>query len=402
MFKRRLLYLACFLAAVFWVAGARDGLAGHRPKVGPATSAADTFRFPEGKYLAGELKYINGLPVLVLEGTPEEIGRQEARLAPKISRQLWQIPKQILAKRGAEAAWPAVVTAGRMLFARVPADHRKELETIAKVAQVDEDTLVVANTLLELRRLGGCSTLIVQGNRSAAEGPLFGRNFDFPPMGILDRYSLVGVYRPRGKHAFAAVGFPGLIGVASGMNDAGLALATLDVYASADGSAMFNPAGTPLLFCYRRVLEECATVKEAEKLLRSIKPTTWMNLAVCDPSGGAVFELTPKTVAVRQPVDGALPCTNHFRTPGLTVGTRCPRYETLEKSLSQRRFTWQDVARAMDAVNQGPNTLQTMVFEPKSGKLHLSIGPGPASSRPLKTLELGPLLKPREVAVGRD
>ena len=45
--------------------------------------------------------------------------------------------------------------------------------------------------------------------------------FDFPPFGLLDRFGLVTVARPTGLHAFAAVGFPGMMGVL-GMNDAGV------------------------------------------------------------------------------------------------------------------------------------------------------------------------------------
>jgi hypothetical protein len=45
----------------------------------------------------------------------------------------------------------------------------------------------------------------------------------------------------------------------------------------------------------------------------------------------------------------------------------------------------------MDAVNMGPLTLQTMIFEPRSLKLHLAIGSCPSSKLPLKTLELAPL-----------
>lgn len=382
MFQRRFLFAAALLAAFL--------------SASLAAVAAEAFRFPEGKYEQGEFKYINDLPVLVLEGTPEEIGRQQGRLAPQISEELLKLPKQMLADRGAEAAWPVVVLAGRTLFARVPEDYQKELEALCQTGKIDRDTLVVANTMLELRRIGGCSALIVQGDRSATEGPLFGRNFDFPPLGFLDKYSLVSVYRPKGKHAFASVGFPGLIGVVSGMNDAGLALATLDVYASADGSAMFDPAGMPLMFCYRRVLEECQTVGEAEKLLRSIKPTTRMNLAVCDQQAGAVFELTPKSLEVRRAVKDVLACTNHFRTPKLTAGVQCPRYRTLEAAFGREKFALEDVTRLMHAVNQGPLTLQTMVFEPKARKLHLGIGPGPASARPLKLLELAPLFRAQE------
>jgi hypothetical protein len=52
-----------------------------------------------------------------------------------------------------------------------------------------------------------------------------------------------------------------------------------------------------------------------------------------------------------------------------------------------------DVAQKMDEVNQGPLTIQTMIFEPGSLKLHLAIGSCPASKLPLKTLKLAPFFK---------
>ena len=118
----------------------------------------------------------------------------------------------------------------------------------------------------------------------ATKGPLFGRNLDFPTLGLSDKYSLVTVYRPQRKHAFVSVGFPGLFGCLSGMNDAGLALAVHEVFLSRDGATIFNPKGVPYTFCFRRILEECATVEEAEKLLRATPRTTILNLALCDPN----------------------------------------------------------------------------------------------------------------------
>src|SRR5207249_10385214 len=44
--------------------------------VPPAAAAEKPFRYPEGKHEKGELKYVNGVPVLTVEGTPEEIGAQ--------------------------------------------------------------------------------------------------------------------------------------------------------------------------------------------------------------------------------------------------------------------------------------------------------------------------------------
>src|SRR5262245_15401441 len=59
-------------------------------------SAQDPFRFPEGSYKQGSLKYVNGLPVLTLKGTPEEMGEQAAKLVAGPSKRLLNFPEELL------------------------------------------------------------------------------------------------------------------------------------------------------------------------------------------------------------------------------------------------------------------------------------------------------------------
>jgi hypothetical protein len=178
------------------------------------------------------------------------------------------------------------------------------------------------------------------------------------------------------------------------MNDAGLALATHEVYLSRDAAPMLNPKGVPYALLFRRILEECATIDEAVALLKSVERTTYFNLALCDEKGCAVAEVTPRSVVVRRGEEGICVCTNHFRTDPLAVFTWCSRYTTLLKSKSIGKIGLADVAKKLDEVHQGRMTFQTMVFEPKTLRLHLAIGTCPSSSLPLKTIELAPLLKP--------
>ncbi len=55
--------------------------------VAPLTraAAAEESAFKEGRFEKGELKYVHGLPVLILEGTPAEMGRQEGRSPAALS-----------------------------------------------------------------------------------------------------------------------------------------------------------------------------------------------------------------------------------------------------------------------------------------------------------------------------
>jgi hypothetical protein len=369
-------------------------------------AAAEPFRYSEGTYGPGELKYVNGLPVLTVAGTPEEMGQQIGALTGQPLKRLVKFPQEMLHHFGLGIMVTPVMKVSNSMWPQFPPDYRRELDALVKQAGLNHDEAVLGNTVFDILKIAGCSTFIVEPSRSATGGPLFGRNLDYPTLGFLHRYSLVTVYRPKGKHAFVSIGFPGLIGCISGMNDAGLAVATLEVYSSKDGSARLDSRGTPYALCFRRILEECTTVAEAEQVLRSMNRTTMNNLTVCDTKGGAVFEVTAKNVVVRGPVAGICACTNHFRTDMLATAKprNCPRYAILMEGdlngtgtdagvAASKKLDQNDVARKLHAVHQGDHTLQTMIFEPAALKLHLAVGKTPSSVLPMKTLDLAPLLK---------
>jgi predicted choloylglycine hydrolase len=373
----------------------------------PSPVVADEERtFQEGRFEGGQLRYINDLPVLVVSGTPEEIGRQKAALTGDVVRKLADYPKQLMQiGNNSDERWQKLAQMGEALKPQIPPDYRDEMRAFADKAGFDRqwEMGVLSNVMVDIYRGGfGCSSLIAEASRSSTGGPLFGRNLDFYTLGILDKYGLVTVHRPKGKHAFASIGFPGIFGCISGINDAGLALAVHEVFVSKDGAPMFNPKGLPYSMCFRRMLEECSSVEEAEKLLRSTERTTLLSLAVCDRRQAAVFEMTPNTVALRRAEDGLCFCTNHFRTDELkmfALGLRYPilelgRYPSLEKAQSIKTLDVDDVAKKLDEVSAGLMTVQSMIFEPEPLILHLAMGSCPSSALPMKKLELQPLFKP--------
>lgn len=349
--------------------------------------------FPAAKHGKAELRYVDTIPVAILSGTPDEIGEQHARLLLKPAAELMEFPKRLFADSGMEFFYPLAGQAGKTLLLNAPQRYQQEISAATAAGKLEPETLAVGNTLLELRRLG-CSALIVESAKSATGSSLFGRNFDFPSFGLLDRFSLLTIVHPEGHHAFAAVGFPGMMGVLSGMNDAGLCVATLDVEEAADGSSRFDTTGVPMALVFRQILEECTTVAEAEALLKRTQATTQANLAVCDREHGAIFEITPKQVLHRKAEDALLPCTNHFRSPGLVTNETCWRYDRLEAAREDKSLSVADIQAALHSANQGELTLQTMVFEPRELVLHLSLGTPPSSGHPLHRLELRDLLLP--------
>lgn len=355
--------------------------------------AQPTAVFKEGKHKGGELKFVSGVPVVTVGGTPAEIGEQLGELIGKNATDPNPVLDDFLEAVGKKGALPLLKKLAAPMKKNFPADHLAEVEALATQAGYETDVLVVSNTMYDLSSGMGCSTLVVGKDRSAGGEVLFGRLFDWQPSkGLADRAAVI-VFRPKGKRAFASVTLAPITGVISGMNDAGLCV-TLNEIAlkSSKDKAKFDIDGVPTLFVFRRVLEECSTVAEAEKLVRSMKRTTTCCMTLADETGGAVFEITPKTVEVRTPTGGVLGCTNSFVSEPLATRPKpCPRLESLNAAeKGTDKLGVGDVFDRLDAVNQKTHTLQAMVFEPKARTLHLKLTDGKLSATKSKAEVLEP------------
>lgn len=358
--------------------------------------AEDKPRYPEAAHGKGQLKYVNGVPVLQVEGTPEEIGEQFGMLAMKPAKKpLIDKIDSYMAKAGYEKLYPLMLRASGFFMPMFPENNQKELLAAAKSSGVARNVLVLTNAMPDLEKIGGCSTIIVEPERSATKAPLFGRLLDWPPHEELAEYTLVTVFRQPNKRTVATVTFPVVMGCISGMNDAGLCLTINEIHNSKDGSPKSDLKGVPMLALFRKLLEECSTVDEAEKMLKAHRRTTYFCLTACDPKGGCVFEVTTKNVVVRKACDHVCCCTNHFRTAELSVTDKCRRYALLEKcQKGEAKYGVADVAKELHKVSQGEFTVQSMVFEPKERVLHLAYGGGKsATEKKLTKLELGPIFE---------
>ena len=189
-----------------------------------------------------------------------------------------------------------------------------------------------------------CSSFVLTGDRSAAGGPIHGRNLDYAvhddfidPDNIVPttlRETLtVFVVRPERGEPFAAVGWPGFVGLVTAMNGAGISLACMTSTVARE-----TPNGTPLLLLYRLVAQYARSLDEAEWLLRGAKRTIGNNLSVASgrEDDGRLFEFTPRRIATVRPRDGLLRATNHFQHPwtseeqaGWVVGSSESRWQRL-------------------------------------------------------------------------
>jgi predicted choloylglycine hydrolase len=369
---------------------------------GFVTAAQAPFRYPAGKNGKAELKYVNDIPVLFVEGEPEEIGKGIGALGLKPARRVLGYPKELLQRRGLPKLWSVFLGTGKGMYRNFPAEYRKELESVVESAGVERDLVIAGNTFFDIKKSFACSAILIDREKSSTGGTLLARNLDYPSLGYIHQYSLVTVYRPKKRLAFATVGFPGLVGVLSGMNEAGLALGVLEVFDIKVGETNFDARGITYGLCLRRVLEQAKTIDEAKKVLEGLRRTTTINVAIADRREVAVLEVSPKRVVKRKGMRGVCVTTNHFCCKELrpekpvNLDQTFERFATLEEVRQREgKVAVDDLRKQLDRVNLGTLTLQTMCFEPATLRLHLSIGKVPASRQKMRTIELRELLRGR-------
>src|SRR5437764_10629306 len=103
-------------------------------------ACGDDRRFPEAKAGKGALKYVNGIPVLTVEGTPEEIGAQFGELALKPAKKpLLSRVDSYMKQIGWQDQFPKMLKFSWMVYANFPKPNQVELTAACKAAEVDKD-----------------------------------------------------------------------------------------------------------------------------------------------------------------------------------------------------------------------------------------------------------------------
>jgi predicted choloylglycine hydrolase len=342
---------------------------------------------------AGQLVLHEGVPILHLRGTPEEMGIQEGRLVGRMFREL---RRTYLADFLGEE-YESYRNIAQPFTTLMAPTHLEELQGFARGAREPLAEAALANTFLDLSRAAKCSVLVAHGEAAKDGALLLARNLDFPDLGVAHKASLVKVYHPAGGRAFLSIGWPGMIGVTTGMNDAGLCVATLISLSEAGVES-----GEPYTMMNRRVLEQCSTPEQAVKLVEAATRTCANSLVVAGPDGPPlVIEFTPAKVAVRRSDRGVLVATNVFRAKEhVPQPTQlCERFIRIERlaAASHGKLDLAELQTILRAVGQESpqlTTLQSMVFEPAVRRLHVAIGSVPACDGQFVTLDASQLFEP--------
>jgi isopenicillin-N N-acyltransferase-like protein len=326
-------------------------------------------------------------PIVELSGTSEQMGTQHGEQMGSTIRSLHN--DYLVAYFSNQARRMLAMAAAASFEPRVAPEHLAEIRALAKSSRIPERQMLLAQCFLDLSPMTACSTVTLPASASPDGVARFGRNLDFPSFDIADEHTVVQIFRPAdGRHAFMTVGWPGMAGVLSGMNEHGLTVANMEVT-----RGVRLPAAMPYVLLYRTVLERCRTTEEAIALLRKTPRQSPNNLMIMDAAGDrAVVELTPENVHVRRaPADEALVSTNHHRGDDCATAGRCSRFDLLIKASREQTggIGVEQIQSMLADASQKGMTLQSMVFEPSNRVVYLSAGTD-AAHRPFHRLDLAP------------
>lgn len=160
----------------------------------------------------------------------------------------------------------------------------------------------------------GCSSFSCWGNMSADGGLLTGRNFDFYMGNDFAANKLVTFWYPEHGYRFASVGWPGMIGVLSGMNEAGLT-----VTINAAKSDVPTSSATPISILAREILQYASDIDEAYSIAAERHTFVSESILISSRRDGrsAIIEKSPEKMSLYLPPEDScrLVCTNHFQSP---------------------------------------------------------------------------------------
>jgi isopenicillin-N N-acyltransferase-like protein len=271
-----------------------------------------------------------GLREVFLRGAPEVIGADHARL---LRDAMASDEAALWGEYERRVPWwlvrVGILDWGRMRFRRldrgIPEARRRELagEAAGFVPDPFASRMETYQRLLFLHSLYdvalplegspliGCTTFGLGPEATADGHALVARAFDFEAGDWFDRDKAVFLVREDGAIPFASVGWPGFVGVVTGMNAEGVVVI---VHGGRAGEP--SSEGVPVAFSLREVLERARDTDAAVAILRAQKVLVSHIVFVADARGHfAVVERAPGLPAFARETASSMALTNHFEGP---------------------------------------------------------------------------------------
>jgi hypothetical protein len=354
----------------------------------------------------------NRLRRLEIWGEPEARGRRHGQTLGADIRRLRREVLTYLARislyAGALPLYGLLQWLARGFWPYVPPHLQQEMAALAAGAQLSLTSILLLNVMDDLANNSPrCSALAAGDSRTGQGGYVMGRNLDYPvftePLAALQTLFLI---EPHRGQRLASLAWPGYVGVCTGINASGVALAQLSSM-SRDRTLK----GTPAALRFRQALEEGDTVDAVAARVLAAPGTIGNNLMLCGPREALVLEISARQGAVRRPENGLLTVTNHYQSPAMeglkgrfpprppysvlaayqfTEAYSQARNDRLQKLASDRRLSPLDLQKILaDPAIANAGTAVCTVFHPAGRLVWVARGKTlPVNQGPFEAIKL--------------
>jgi isopenicillin-N N-acyltransferase like protein len=227
----------------------------------------------------------------------------------------------------------------------VPEEYKVEIFGISQSASHDFDHIApgyqrllnyhAAHDIghaLQNMSLVGCTSFATWGVNSQDSSLIIARNFDFYVGEEFARNKIVAFYNPDKGYKFMMITFGGMVGVLSGMNEAGLT-----VTINAAKSEIPTGSATPVSLVAREILQYASTIDEAYEIAAKRKMFVAESFLIGSAKDGraAIIEKNTEDIDLYDGSGERIVCTNHFQSDKL--GRTALNQEHLRTSASEYR-----------------------------------------------------------------
>jgi outer membrane lipoprotein-sorting protein len=329
------------------------------PSLGPATGERRIIA-REGN---GRLEVVDGTRVLVLKGTPEEMGNQQGVLLKKSVRELvdhilYGVGVGSSFEKG-EWVFGQIEVAQARLSPFMDERYLREMDSLASAAGLVPEEVRLANFFPELFH---CSGFALYGKATAGGRLYHGRVLDYMRGMGLEQSAVVMVLQPDRGNAWVNIGYAGFIGSVTAMNEKHVAIGEMG------GKGQGRWDGKPMAELVREVMEKANTLDEAVEIMRKGPRTCEYYYVISDAKSKRAVGIaaTPDKFDVIQPGQ------SYDRLPHGIADTVLmsagDRYEELARRV-QAEYGKLDAAGARDLMKRPvcmTSNLHCALFEPET------------------------------------
>lgn len=397
-------------------------------------------------HVSGDLWSADGLPVVVVSGSPREMGRRYGQAVSDLIHRGMNdyLYKRVIQDQGYSMEY--LLECARAMLPHIAPEYVEEMKGVAEGAGVTFDQVLAMHAHADVVHYGhdwgkqerepgqaaGCSNFAAWGPLTVDGALIHGRNLDWTIGSGVQESAVVYVGIPQRGHPFALVTYAGMIGAVTGMSARGI---TFGEMTSQTGDETL--AGEPLFIVCRRILQYSDDIESAMQIVRDYPGTTGWNFIIasgpehtaraCEVDAGDKVIMLPDDPGENDPPlskghPNALYRTNHPTSPlilekvarkygitNLELGKvllrsleTWQRYETLRLWTTDRYAGKIDERAALAMLQSEPisagNTLHSVVFVPERLSMWVANAsalpdPRPAWDEAYHLIDLGELVK---------